>query len=88
MGVGFARFQRAPIGRSKPILDEWFEDMGYWLQWMELCAELGRWPQNDKACDMYGGCQFREVCQRNPSGREFVLRAKFAQRVWDPLKPR
>lgn len=89
VGAGFARFQRGPIQRSEAILDEWYEDLGHWLKIMELSALTGKYPQNDKACDMYGGCVFRDVCSRSPGkARELSLSSHFIQRTWDPLIPR
>ncbi len=88
VGATFSRFQRAIIPRKQQTIDEWFEELGYWLKLMNLSASLGKWPQNDKACGMYGGCQFREVCSKVPSERERQLKASFSKRVWDPLQIR
>lgn len=88
VGAGFARFQRGPVLRTPQQLDEWLEDVSWWIRQMEACADAQHWPMNDKACGLYGGCQFRGVCSRTPGARQQWLQAAFVQRVWDPLKPR
>lgn len=89
------RFQRGLVLRDGPQLDEWLADTGRWLAQMEGCAAEGAdslgeaaWPQNDKACHMYGGCKFRDVCSRSPAARQPYLEANFRRRVWDPLRKR
>lgn len=88
VGVTFSRFNRGPVPRSDEFLSEWLKDTGVWLRGMEACAIEGYWPMNDKSCDMYGGCQFREICARSPISRDKWLAAEFTKRVWDPLKAR
>lgn len=88
VGVGFARFQRFFVPRDDEILAEWLEGAQYWVSQMYRWAVTGSWPMNDKSCDMYGGCPFRNVCSRAPSQREALLKADFAPRVWDPLVSR
>ena len=83
-----SEFERGLIPRSKESLEEWLRDAGQWIKWMEDCAESGVWPQNDKACDLYGGCEFREVCSRSPVARDQWLRSNFTKRTWDPMKNR
>lgn len=94
IGVGFARFQRGEVTRSVEQLDEWYEHTGHWLKQMELCADEGlergeaAWPQNDRSCDQYGGCEHRATCSRTPSARPAWLSANFTRRQWDPLARR
>lgn len=88
VGVTFARFHRAFVPRSQETLSEWLKDFGMWYEQMEEFAAADHWPMNDKACDMYGGCVFREICTRSPSSRPQWLRKDFHQRVWDPLQIR
>jgi hypothetical protein len=61
---------------------------------MESCAQKGdslgtsperAWPQNDKACGLYGGCQFREICGRSPMARKPIMDSTFKIRRWDPV---
>jgi RecB family exonuclease len=88
VAIGFSRFLRGLVQRSVSQLDEWLEDTGQWLARMNEAAERGKWPQNDKACHHYGGCQFRGVCARAPGAREVVLKSDFKPRIWDPLHSR
>lgn len=88
VGVGFSRFARHLVPRTDQLLEEWREDVGYWVSQMYLWASQGKWPHNDKVCDLYGGCQFRSICNRSPGQRENWLKTEFQQRVWDPLQSR
>jgi hypothetical protein len=96
VGAGFTRCTRGLVPRDDAMLAEWHRDTGRWLRVMEEAAQEGLlaeeagedpvqgWPMNDKACDMYGGCQFRPVCSRTPSARHQWLEADYKRRVWDP----
>lgn len=88
LGVGFSRFARGMVLRTKEQLQEWYVGLGYWVAQIETCATRGVWPQNDKACGMYGGCEFRAVCSKSPQLRETVLRAGYTKEVWDPMQKR
>lgn len=74
IGTTFARFRRAKIDRPKAVLDEWLRDQGEYLARIERWAEAGYWPQNDAACALYGGCEFRAICAMTPASRETWLR--------------
>lgn len=84
LGVNFARFGRHLVPRDKDTLQEWYLGLGYWVAQMELCVMQNEWPQNDKACSMYGGCEFRDICSRSPKSRPMHLQAGFVRRQWDP----
>jgi hypothetical protein len=92
IGVNFVRFQRFPVYRPQPVLDEWLQALPYWVSLMESCAVVAEpmpnpeaaYPQNDKACGLYGGCQFREICGRSPLARKPIMDATFQIRRWDP----
>lgn len=83
--VGFAH-------RTQDQLNEWLGDLRYWLAQAEAFATANYWPQNDTACDKFGGCKFREVCAKSPSVREAWLKGKFTKLApedrWNPLKAR
>lgn len=88
-GASFARFQRSPIlYRSQAQIDEWYEDFRFWIRQAEIYAETGYYPKNDKSCDRYGGCPFREVCSASPDSRQSLLDSYYTRRVWDPLVTR
>lgn len=85
-------FQRGFTYRTDDQLDEWLVDLRYWLHSAETYATNGHWPQNDTACDKFGGCKFREVCSRSPKVREAYLKATFdklePEERWNPLRAR
>jgi hypothetical protein len=93
IGATFVRFQRFPIYRPQPVLDEWLHALPWWTGLMELCARAAEtsphpeqaYPQNDKACGLYGGCQFREICGRSPLARKPIMDSSFRIRRWDPF---
>ncbi len=85
VGVNFSRFQRGFVPRTKDQLAEWRQDLDYWLSTAEYFAREGYWPQNDKACGMFGGCPYRKVCGKSAASRKDWLEAGFSTRFWDPL---
>jgi len=48
----------------------------------KLWEELEIWPQDEKACGNYGGCEFLELCQATGALRESLMRTKFEE--WKP----
>jgi hypothetical protein len=90
--VDTARFVRGFTYRTSDQLDEWLKDVEYWLNLAESYAEANYWPQNDTACDKFGGCRFRQMCSKSPQVREQFLNANFTklepEERWNPLKPR
>lgn len=88
LGVHFARFQRGYSYRTKEQLEGWLEDTEFWLHQAHACASRAHWPQNDKSCNMYGGCEFRQVCSAPASLHKNILDSQFARRTWDPLQTR
>jgi|SRR5215469_7340813 len=85
-------FARRFTYRSSDQLEEWTRDLAYWLRLAERCAREDNWPRNDMSCDKYGGCRFREICNKSPQVRERFLTASFIQlpenERWNPLKTR
>jgi hypothetical protein len=88
IAVGFCRYARGIVNRTKGQLDEWLDDTLFWIKMAEKFAANGSWPMNDTACSMYGGCEFREVCSKDSSVRKNFLEADFVKRVWNPLQVR
>jgi len=87
--VDETRSTRGVTQRSQGRLTEWLGDLEYWLGMAEYYAEVGYWPHNDTACDKFGGCRFREICQKDPSVREKFLESSFKRGTpWNPLQPR
>lgn len=89
IAVSFSAFKRGLVERSEAYILEWQEELGDWLMQLNSCAENNRWPRNDAACNLYGGCPFRPVCsQKNPMSAQKVLDGTYRDRMWDPLKNR
>jgi hypothetical protein len=92
IAVGFSRFVRGVTYRTADQLDEWLRDLRHWLRLAEGYATEGYWPQNDTACDKYGGCRFREICNKSPNVRGGFLKGNFnklsEEERWNPLRTR
>jgi hypothetical protein len=88
VGVTFTRFHRSRIHRTPDQLEEWARDSLYYIRQNEEFVQRDYWPQNDTACNQYGGCPFRPVCALTPSLRAQHLKMLFHRRVWDPLVER
>ena len=86
--VGGTRFQRGLVIRTDGQVEEWLSEAHWWLGQMDDCVVRQQWPMNDRSCDQYGGCAFREVCARPAGAREQWLAATFTRRTWDPLERR
>lgn len=88
IAVGFSRFARGFAYRTEGQLSEWLADTRFWISQAERFADQGYWPMNDKSCDKFGGCPFREVCSKDPGVRETFLRSDFEKQFWNPLEAR
>lgn len=90
--VDSSKFVRGFTYRTPDQHSEWLEDLRFWLDQAERYAEADYWPQNDTACDKFGGCRFREICSKSPQVREQFLKSDFdklkEEDRWNPLKPR
>lgn len=90
--VGGSWFQRGFTYRTQAQLDEWMADLRFWFEQAERYAVANHWPMNDTACDKFGGCKFRNICNKDPRVRNNFLRGSFVQleesERWNPLKPR
>lgn len=85
-------FARGFTYRTPDQLNEWRDDLRFWLGQAEAFATANYWPQNDTSCDKFGGCKFREVCSKSPQVRESYLKNSFdklePEERWNPLKAR
>ena len=88
----FNRFVRGFTFRNTDQLEEWAVDLSRWFQLAEWYASNNEWPQNDTACDKYGGCRFRKVCSKAPGVRHIYLNSDFdklsPEERWNPLRNR
>lgn len=85
-------FKRAITYRTPDQLAEWLNDLHYWFALAEQYAIANYWPQNDTACDKFGGCRFRAICSKSPAVREQFLESNFnklpPEERWNPLRAR
>jgi hypothetical protein len=84
--VGFSRFSRGFTFRSQGQLNEWYDDSMAHIENIQRATRKGHFPKRTTSCYL---CEFREVCDQDPSVRNNVLRGDFIQgEQWNPLKPR
>lgn len=88
IAVGFSSFGRGITTRSAAQLDEYLENTVHWLKQAERYAAEGYWPMNEMSCHKYGGCPFREVCNKSPEIRGDYLKTYFEKKPWNPLEVR
>lgn len=88
IAVGFSRFNRSIVSKTPGQVEEWIKDLKFWLRQAESFAEKNYWPQNDKSCHKFGGCQFRSICNKDPGVREKFLESHFERNPWNPLELR
>src|SRR5215469_477222 len=88
IAVGFTRFSRGFTYRTDAQIDEWLQDLKWWMTHQRHLAEANRWPMNDKSCHKYQGCHFRKVCSKSPEVRDIFLHSDFEKHPWNPLEAR
>lgn len=88
IAVGFTRFGRGFAFRTKEQNEEWLNDTKEVIERTWSYTLNGYYPQNDTACQNYGGCSFREVCSRSPQVRQSYLETKFVKHFRNPLEVR
>ena len=85
IAVGFTRFARGFTHRTESQRREWLDTAIYHIKETWHCHELNFWPMNDKACQLYGGCPFLEVCSKEPRIQADFLK-KYDIRMNEPLR--
>jgi hypothetical protein len=89
VAVGFTAFGRDFTHRTERQLHEFLEGVHSYRRQAEIFTRDGFWPMNESACGNYGGCQFRDICSKDPAVRERFLLTDFTQdHPWNPLEPR
>ena len=66
-----------PISFSEEMLEETWDWMDSAHALKEMHESRGHWPQNEAACGLYGGCQFKVLCERTPKVRSAIARMEF-----------
>jgi len=88
LGVNFCRYRRQIISYSAEELEEYIHETAQWLELAFRFAEANHWPANETSCDKYGGCTFRNICQKPPQQRELYLKGQYVKKTWDPMRSR
>lgn len=79
IAVGFTRFERGFIHRSKASLQEWYDQSMLTIERARNATREQVFPMNRTACNNYGGCEFRGICSRSPEVRPNFLKGDFVQ---------
>ena len=88
IGVGFCRFDRKPIYRTRAQSEEFTQTVYDKIAEAKFWAEQGRWPMDEEACGLFGGCSYRDVCRQDPALRGDYLKRFYKVRKWNPLDER
>lgn len=88
VGVNFNRYNRHIVPYSPEEIDEYIENLQYWISQAMHCCETGYFPMNEESCTKYAGCEFQDICNKPPARRDAYLKGHFVQRTWDPLRSR
>ena len=78
--VNGTSFGRHFAHRTPAQVEEWYLDLRYWFAQAEECALRSEWAMNDESCSKYGGCDFIEICNKDPAVRQNFLEAAFEKR--------
>lgn len=84
----FTAVERAIMQATPQQVAEWKSSVPVWVRQADSFAAAGFWPMNERSCHKFGGCQFREICRRDPSVREGFIAADFEVKLWNPLVAR
>lgn len=88
IAVGFTRFERGFAFRTQEQIEEWLVDAEWHIHNTWEATIKNNFPMNDKACMLYGGCQFLGVCSKSPQVREEFLKTDFEKKFRNPLEVR
>lgn len=79
------KFRRIPLNYSQANLDEWKENIIFWIKFALQCIDRNYYPMNLTSCDKYGQCIFTPICNAQPEVREWKAAALFVKgKPWDP----
>lgn len=87
-GVTFARSERHTATRTPAYLEEWTDELAYWIKRAEEDGKRRKWPKNEATCSLNGGCPFRRICSKDPGVRDRYLKGEFQRLTWNPLRNR
>jgi hypothetical protein len=79
------RFVRVRPHYSQDELEEWRRGMVRKAERLRFAIESQDWQRNEKACHVYGGCEFRGICSRPAGVRELMVKSDYE--LVDPWSP-
>ncbi len=85
LAVNFCRVKTGMVYRSAGMLEEFQRNIEEFILEAARFSDQNYWPQNDRACYL---CNFKQICNKDPSVRQSFLDADFIKTTWDPLTPR
>ena len=72
--------------RPEWMISEWYNQTLRDVTRMIGLWKEGYWDMSlDEACNSFGGCIFRQVCQSTPANRENWLNTGYERRAWSPV---
>ena len=75
--VGFTRFGRGLTYRTPSQLNEWYDEAMQQIEDARSAVREQRFPRRTTSCGNYGGCVFREICDKPKEVRGNFLRSGF-----------
>ena len=75
--VGFTRFGRGLTYRTPSQLNEWYDEAMQQIEDARRAVREQRFPRRTSSCGNYGGCVFREICDKPKEVRGNFLRSGF-----------
>ena len=83
--VSGCRWRRQQFQVHSDHLKEFEQDVLIGLtQRIAKAHETGQWERRRSSCTLYGGCQFRDVCNASPSQRHRYLEDRFERVPYTP----
>ena len=82
--VSGCRWERQQIEIWDANIEEFEQNILYMVDAIDRAWESGFWPRNYEACNLYGGCNLKNVCNAMPAQRIRYLQDKFEQRPYQP----
>jgi|SRR5579864_362837 len=81
------RFQRFLMEIQDSRIHEWVEDTIYWAKLLHWHISTDYWPRNRTSCDKYSGCVYKDICEKPPESRLYVIERDFyVGDKWDVAK--
>jgi len=84
--VNGTRWARQRIDVKEDHINEFERDMVRLVNDVDICHRTEHWPRNRGSCQMYGGCELRDICLASENNRHRYLDDKFHMVPYEPPK--